>query len=34
MHVLLVLTTKTIAEHPRTYVVNSGGKTHTTLPNN
>jgi hypothetical protein len=31
MHVLLVLTTKTIAEYPRTYVINFRWHTHTSL---
>jgi hypothetical protein len=34
MHVLFILTTKKTAEYARTYEVNFGGKTHTTLPNN
>jgi hypothetical protein len=34
MHVLFDLTTKTIAEYFRTYVVNFGGITHMSLTNN
>jgi hypothetical protein len=34
MHVLFDLTTKTTAKFLRTYAVNFGGKTHTTLSNN
>jgi hypothetical protein len=34
MHVLFDLTTKTTTEYFRTYAVNFGGKTHTTLSNN
>jgi hypothetical protein len=34
MHVLFDLTTKTIAEYLRTYMVNFGGITHTSLSNN
>jgi hypothetical protein len=34
MHVLFDLATKTTAEYLRTYAVNFGGVTHTSLPNN
>jgi hypothetical protein len=34
MHVLFDLATKTTAEYLRTYAVNLGGITHTSLPNN
>jgi hypothetical protein len=34
MHVLFDLTTKTTAEYLRTYVINFGGITHMSLPNN